>query len=175
MTIYFVEMEGDGRIKIGFTAGQAERRVAQLQTGQPQKLRLIGTIPGDMEGERGLHQEFEYLRGNGEWFEPAKELLSTIAFLIENQKPWYFCRANRVASDVWESAFRPRKTTDLSAYEDCAFSLSPPPPAKIRAMRLRAAKHRTEDGKMPAWFAEALRGSGKDARRVDAYAKAWAE
>lgn len=48
MTIYFIEMEKSGFIKIGYTSANAEKRMAQLQTGQTDKLRLLGTIPGEM-------------------------------------------------------------------------------------------------------------------------------
>ena len=47
MTIYFAEM-GDW-IKIGYTAGEPSKRIAQLQTGQPQRIKLLGSIPGEMD------------------------------------------------------------------------------------------------------------------------------
>lgn len=92
MTIYFIRLERDGPLKIGFTAGSAKKRLVQLQTGQPGKLHLLGTINGDRGAEIGLHEHFAQYRINGEWFSPNHELIQTVNFLIKNQCPWYFCR-----------------------------------------------------------------------------------
>lgn len=81
MTIYFAELEGKSQVKIGYTRSCAARRIAQLQTGQPGRLKLLGTIPGDVSAERGLHKEFGESRINGEWFEETASLMSIIQFL----------------------------------------------------------------------------------------------
>ena len=90
MTIYFIEIEKIGSIKIGYTASSPERRMAQLQTGQPGKLLLIGTIPGDKEIETNLHKELNEYRLNGEWFSHKIRFIAD--HLIKNQGPWYLCR-----------------------------------------------------------------------------------
>lgn len=125
MTIYFIEMESEGWIKVGFTAGSAERRMAQLQTGQPRKLRLLGTIPGTLADEKSLHKEFDVYRGNGEWFEPVPELINVIQSLIEHQYPWYFAKAPRIFRDkfermasAWVKAFNLMPTMDQSSYKE---------------------------------------------------------
>lgn len=73
--VYFVRA-GEA-IKIGF-AKDVARRVRSLQTGQAQRLELLGTIPGDRQRERDLHARFYHLRIRGEWHRSDKELLDFI-------------------------------------------------------------------------------------------------
>ena len=121
--IYFIEMEKNGFIKIGYTTGNAERRMAQLQTGQPLKLKLLGTIPGEREGEIGLHREFEEFRINGEWFIPNEYLITIIDEMIDNQTPWYYCRKLRefALEREWKEVFKFNADTDTSAYDDVVY------------------------------------------------------
>ncbi|HEX2879947.1 MAG TPA: GIY-YIG nuclease family protein, partial [Polyangiaceae bacterium] len=76
--IYFVRSGDSGPIKIGFTRGDASKRIAGLQTAHPEKLTLVAEIGGDREGESTLHAEFRHLRLRGEWFEPGADLLALI-------------------------------------------------------------------------------------------------
>ena len=101
MTIYFIEMEGSEAIKIGRTdANDVTQRMRQLQTGQPAKLRLIGTIEGGAEVERNLHEQFADLRINGEWFRGPSSFRWFLSFMCERQLPWQFCRAYAML-DAW--------------------------------------------------------------------------
>lgn len=53
--IYFIQAEGIGHIKIGFTdKDDAALRLAELQTGSPVPLRLLGVSPGDVLAEKNL-------------------------------------------------------------------------------------------------------------------------
>lgn len=113
MTIYFIEMEGSGAIKIGFTAADdAARRMAQLQTGQPAKLSLVGTIAGGQDAERAMHAEFAAYRCSGEWFEGPPLFRQFLGFMAERQMPWSYCRAyallNEFSSDVVNDLARAR-------------------------------------------------------------------
>lgn len=144
MTIYFAEM-GEW-LKIGYTAGTPARRISQLQTGQPQKISLLGTIPGERDAETGLHEIFALFRGNGEWF-CRSEVISTVQFLIENQHPWYFARTKAIKVREWEYAFTPKSETDLSAYED----VDAKPPLGGKRVSDRIRKHRKEHGKDREW------------------------
>lgn len=79
--VYFIRAEDTHRIKIGFTAGHAEKRRKSLQTSNAGALTLLATIKGTQEYERDLHERFYAYRLNGEWFEPHPELLAFIAVL----------------------------------------------------------------------------------------------
>lgn len=74
--VYFAQ--ADDRVKIGWSK-QVASRIAQLQTGCPSPLKLLGVIPGARGLERQLHERFAGLRLTGEWFRAAPELLDHIA------------------------------------------------------------------------------------------------
>ena len=59
--------EPDDPVKIGWS-GKPEERLAQLQTGSPHVLRLLGTHPGPDDQETFLHDRFAPIRLHGEWF-----------------------------------------------------------------------------------------------------------
>lgn len=149
MTIYFAEM--GSWLKIGYTlADNASKRIAQLQTGQPQKIILLGTISGDRDAELGLHEEFASSRGNGEWFY-RDEIISIVRFLIDNQHPWYECR-QRPRGISWERAFKVLPPTDLSAYDAPGI---PVVTSSIisRAANTRIRAHRKKYGRDLEWEA----------------------
>jgi hypothetical protein len=69
--VYFVRNGAEGPIKIGFTRGSAQRRVRELQSGNPVRLQLLATISGGVAEERQLHRTMAAyrLRPGSEWFE----------------------------------------------------------------------------------------------------------
>lgn len=76
--VYFVQAEGGGPIKIGFTGGSMKDRLVQLQNGNPRRLVCIGIVRGTRIHEGLFHTMFQMDRLVGEWFEPSPELLSVI-------------------------------------------------------------------------------------------------
>jgi hypothetical protein len=77
--VYFIQMVGsDSAIKIGYTSKDPEKRVRDLQVGNPFELKLLGTIKGDKETEIRLHFDFRHLNIRGEWFRPGLELVDFI-------------------------------------------------------------------------------------------------
>lgn len=74
--IYFIQSGEDGPIKIGYSV-DPDRRLPQLQTGNPRGLILRHIIPGDRSVEHQLHTRFEPARIRGEWF--GREYLPVIA------------------------------------------------------------------------------------------------
>ncbi len=77
--IYFVRATSSGLIKIGYTGGDPLARMADLQTGSPERLELFAVIEGDQKFEAELHKEFARSRSHGEWFKPSRGLLGFIA------------------------------------------------------------------------------------------------
>ena len=75
--IYFIQQGIDGPIKIG-TTDNVNKRLLSLQTGSPHKLRLIGTMDGDEEKEKQLHNFFSAYRLSGEWFSPDRTMFDYI-------------------------------------------------------------------------------------------------
>jgi hypothetical protein len=76
--VYFIQCEGGGPIKIGFTTKDVYGRMSQIQQYAPYGLVLIGWKSGFMEDEQALHRQFEKdrLRKRHEWFHPSGDLLS---------------------------------------------------------------------------------------------------
>lgn len=73
--VYFIQSGPDGPVKIGLS-NKPERRINQLQTGNPDELVMRHVIPGSLEVEQRLHQRFEPARIRGEWF--GREYLPVI-------------------------------------------------------------------------------------------------
>jgi hypothetical protein len=69
--IYFMQSGRGGPIKIGFTECTAERRLAELQTGNPSELIVLTVLSGTQAQEKELHRLLAAHRIQGEWFEPA--------------------------------------------------------------------------------------------------------
>ena len=83
--IYFIQEEETGRIKIGFSEKHPKGRLQDFQTGNSNKLNLIGYIEGTYEDETILHQEFseERIRKDNEWFKSSPRLTAKIKELME--------------------------------------------------------------------------------------------
>lgn len=77
--IYFVQAGLSGPIKIGVTT-DIKNRLSQLQTGNPENLRLLALHLGDRHLEKALHRYFAPHQVKSEWFMPNEELVE----LIEN-------------------------------------------------------------------------------------------
>lgn len=75
--VYFIQGEDEGPIKIG-VALDPEKRVAELQTGYPYRLRLLRVATGGYALESALHRAFRAARTFGEWFRPVDLLLKVI-------------------------------------------------------------------------------------------------
>lgn len=65
--VYFVRAGDHGFIKVGVAVDVAAR-IRELQTGNPTKLVLLGTIVGDRSLEAAIHRRFRDSRVRGEWF-----------------------------------------------------------------------------------------------------------
>jgi hypothetical protein len=83
--IYVIQSIATKMIKIGFSV-MPEGRVKGLQTGSPDKLKLLGKWPGTMYDEKRIHRFLRQHRKHGEWFEVDFE---RAAFVIrEVTRPW---------------------------------------------------------------------------------------
>lgn len=77
--IYFIQFGEAGPIKVGHSVYDVEQRLAAMQVGSPEVLRLRGVIENStIKAEKELHARFAGLRIRGEWFRPDPELLDYI-------------------------------------------------------------------------------------------------
>jgi hypothetical protein len=80
--IYYIACSATERVKIGYTRGEPEVRLKQLQTGSAAELRLVACHGGSVEDERSLHEEFAEYRLRGEWFEMAEPVRRHVSLVI---------------------------------------------------------------------------------------------
>ena len=73
--VYFIRC-GDF-VKVGY-ATNVVRRVAELQTGNPHELELLGVIPGGASEERTLHALLAAEHHRGEWFRISGDTIPTL-------------------------------------------------------------------------------------------------
>jgi hypothetical protein len=66
--VYLIGADDDERVKIGW-ARVPERRLAALQIGHPDQLKLLAVIPGTRRLEHDIHRKLIYARLGGEWFD----------------------------------------------------------------------------------------------------------
>ena len=91
--IYFVQEEENNNIKIGVSVNPVQR-LQELQTGNSNKLIMIGFIEGGADEENNIHREFaeERIRENGEWFRPSERLTNYIKQRIEKSVDYHLNR-----------------------------------------------------------------------------------
>lgn len=70
-------------VKVGYTKRHPRARLAQLQTGCPVRLTLLGFVPGCVGLERYLHTLLQDDRCEGEWFALSDYVNRVIDFQME--------------------------------------------------------------------------------------------
>jgi len=75
--IYFVQREGGGPIKIGFSTN-IEKRVRMLQIASPELLHVIAHGPGTLAEENLLQRRLAAFRVRGEWYRDCDEIRAAI-------------------------------------------------------------------------------------------------
>ncbi|GGY71276.1 hypothetical protein GCM10010363_60650 [Streptomyces omiyaensis] len=68
--VYVIGPVGSTRVKIG-TSNNPEKRLKELQTGNPERLEVLWSTHGGRELESALHGAFAAFRVEGEWFDFA--------------------------------------------------------------------------------------------------------
>lgn len=80
--IYYIACTATERMKIGYTRGEPEVRLKQLQTGSAAALRLVACHQGSPTSEKELHERFATDRIRGEWFKMSDALLEHVSLII---------------------------------------------------------------------------------------------
>lgn len=79
--IYFVSSaeQESYPIKIGFCASDMDKRLCELQIGNPFALAVLATTPATYAQEQGLHKSLSASRLVGEWFRRSAEVENALA------------------------------------------------------------------------------------------------
>lgn len=78
MPVYIIGTSQDAEVvKIGWTKG-VEARLRGLQTSNPDRLRVLRVIDRDFGAERWMHERYDHLRTNGEWFSTDPEMFTVV-------------------------------------------------------------------------------------------------
>jgi len=82
--VYFVSGPGKSdAIKIGWTQGEVDERVAALQCGSPVPLLVLASVRAFFAFERWCHRELAADRSYGEWFRRSAQLVAFVGRLRE--------------------------------------------------------------------------------------------
>ena len=83
----YVIQAGEGAVKIGFTSGDVGKRLAVLQVGNAEELRVVLAFPGTTQQEAALHKRLQRFRIHGEWF--IAEALDHILLPQREEPVWH--------------------------------------------------------------------------------------
>jgi len=81
--IYFIQSGENGPVKIGQSEDPIAR-LEQLQTGNPEELKLLWVYEGDEYTEHEIHEMFKKDRVRGEWFKFTDELKTFVLKELKN-------------------------------------------------------------------------------------------
>lgn len=81
--VYFLEVEGEPVVKIGFSRGEPQDRLKSLQGSAWKRLILMGAVRGSIGCERALHIHFARHFIRGEWFRMSNPVRKEIAALLK--------------------------------------------------------------------------------------------
>lgn len=111
MATYIIQAGPSGPVKIG-KADDVEGRIAALQVGHPEELRLIRLVDTDFDAEPSFHDRFAHLRIRGEWFRFDAEMMTfvpsappdeaPIADVIRFAKRRAIEEAANLLADIWQ-------------------------------------------------------------------------
>lgn len=82
-TVYFIEDNATGHVKIGYTSRTVNRRKAEGQTFNPGVLSTVVETYGTLADEGNLHHIFYAFRVHGEWFRKSPLLEELIWHLYD--------------------------------------------------------------------------------------------
>jgi hypothetical protein len=79
--IYFITVKDKSIVKIGYS-DNVPKRLKALQIGSPELLYVYAQIHETRNFEKILHDRFQHLRSNGEWFHFTDEIRNEIHKLV---------------------------------------------------------------------------------------------
>lgn len=91
--IYAIQAGENGPVKIGWSDAP-KKRVRELQTGNPQKLRLLACCEIGDDAEYFIHIYLKNEKMVGEWFSPTSKTLKVVGLIalqsIDESNHWVY-------------------------------------------------------------------------------------
>lgn len=84
--VYFVQEGTDGPIKIGWTKVEPLKRLAALENGNSNPLKLLGALVDHPDSEKTWHNRFSACRKHREWFYPTDALVAAIRIALSSHE-----------------------------------------------------------------------------------------
>lgn len=81
--IYFALDKAAGTVKIGYSASPPTR-LSGLQVGNSNELVILGTIQGERDKEKAIHEELAVNHVRGDWFRAEPEIVRYINAILED-------------------------------------------------------------------------------------------
>ena len=106
--LYFIASDSQKAIKIGF-AEEVYMRLKSLQTGNPDELRLIGSVPCRAEAEALLHRQLRHKRVRLEWY-PDDAEIETLIYELQD--------------DMFDAGIELYEPTDGMTFEEASVMLN---------------------------------------------------
>jgi DNA-binding XRE family transcriptional regulator len=100
--IYFIKHTD--YVKIGYTT-DIHKRLSQLQTSCPTKLKVLALIEGSLDDERVYQEKFKHLSTSGEWFTHTQGLENFINSLSKEL--------------MWKHGFEKHESSPIGAIKSC--------------------------------------------------------
>lgn len=115
--IYFIRQLGNpSRYKIGFSV-DVEKRMAAIQTSNPEPLELIGYVKGSMKLEKSAHASLRAWRVNGEWYDDCRAIRRFVNTCLSFGVLAAICEAHRKNVErEWKSDPIPNKKRKSYGY-----------------------------------------------------------
>jgi hypothetical protein len=91
--VYFIQAGDDGPIKVGSSTKDVQRRLDELQVGNPYKLRILHSFWTIRALEKQIHSVLGEHRLQGEWFEAHPFVLAlgeALASKFPQSRPFHF-------------------------------------------------------------------------------------
>ncbi len=115
--IYVIVNNSKTFCKIGYS-NNPNKRLVELQTGNPEKLLLIRTYKGIKALEKHIHFKYKHLNVKNEWFKYSKELLEDLDKNFKNveieYEHKYLIGEYEITKEEFESIKPGVKILDLS-------------------------------------------------------------
>lgn len=130
MTIYLIQNKATSNVKIGYTAGEPEERLKQLQTACCGDLLLVAAYKGTVKEEKKLQEKLALIKVRNEWFKPecieyckryfssdkSIKIKAKEALKLDSETEALIKRVKKVERDLKDAEYKIKQLNEEVAY-----------------------------------------------------------